>query len=81
MPVMAKANGTTTDAISINVIETKNGAVEKKVHQIEEHNKEKEEELINEEDEITLEDLAPDGGWGWMIALGMILTQVGIIYI
>ncbi|XP_077280979.1 uncharacterized protein LOC143907842 isoform X3 [Temnothorax americanus] len=38
------------------------------------------EELINEEDEITLEDLAPDGGWGWMIALAMILilfTTVG----
>ncbi|XP_011862364.1 PREDICTED: monocarboxylate transporter 9 [Vollenhovia emeryi] len=31
------------------------------------------EELINEEEEITLEDLAPDGGWGWMIALAMIL--------
>ncbi|XP_050446345.1 monocarboxylate transporter 9 [Cataglyphis hispanica] len=31
------------------------------------------EELMNKEDEITLEDLAPDGGWGWMIALAMIL--------
>jgi len=37
------------------------------------------EELINEEDEITLEDLAPDGGWGWMIALAMILNMVSII--
>lgn len=33
-------------------------------------------ELIDEEDEITLEDLAPDGGWGWMIALAMILIIV-----
>ncbi|KAG5307765.1 MOT9 protein, partial [Pseudoatta argentina] len=33
------------------------------------------EDLINEEDEITLEDLAPDGGWGWMIALAMILIM------
>ncbi|XP_070151478.1 monocarboxylate transporter 9 isoform X2 [Polyergus mexicanus] len=33
----------------------------------------KKEELMNKEDEITLEDLAPDGGWGWMIALAMIL--------
>jgi len=34
-------------------------------------------ELIKEE-EITLEDLAPDGGWGWMIALAMILIMVNI---
>lgn len=37
------------------------------------------EELISEVDEITLEDLAPDGGWGWMIALAMILIIVSII--
>jgi len=36
------------------------------------------EELIKEE-EITLEDLAPDGGWGWMIALARILIMVSII--
>lgn len=36
----------------------------------------KAEEGTNEEDEITLEDLAPDGGWGWMIALAMILILV-----
>lgn len=37
------------------------------------------EELMNKENEITLEDLAPDGGWGWMIALAMILIFVSII--
>jgi len=37
------------------------------------------EELINEEDKITLEDLAPDGGWGWIIALARILIMVSII--
>ncbi|XP_018371004.1 PREDICTED: monocarboxylate transporter 9-like [Trachymyrmex cornetzi] len=37
------------------------------------------EDLINKEDEITLEDLAPDGGWGWMIALAMILIMVTTI--
>ncbi|XP_018302168.1 uncharacterized protein [Mycetomoellerius zeteki] len=40
---------------------------------------EKEEEPINEEDKITLEDLAPDGGWGWMIALAMILITFIIV--
>ena len=35
--------------------------------------------LINEDDEITLEDLAPDGGWGWIIALAMIFIFVSII--
>lgn len=38
----------------------------------------KEEET--EDDEITLEDLAPDGGWGWMVALAMILIFVSITY-
>ncbi|KYN43018.1 Monocarboxylate transporter 9 [Trachymyrmex septentrionalis] len=40
------------------------------------------EDLISKGDEITLEDLAPDGGWGWMIALAMILimfTTIGPI--
>ncbi|KAK0079471.1 hypothetical protein PV325_001217 [Microctonus aethiopoides] len=33
---------------------------------------------INEDvnDELTLEDLAPDGGWGWMIALSMTIVFV-----
>lgn len=37
------------------------------------------EKLIDEEDEITKEDLAPDGGWGWIIALAMILVIVSTI--
>lgn len=37
--------------------------------------KEREEE---DEDEITLEDLAPDGGWGWIVAIAMILIFVSI---
>lgn len=28
------------------------------------------------DDDITLEDLAPDGGWGWMVALAMIIVLV-----
>ncbi|KZC12317.1 Monocarboxylate transporter 14 [Dufourea novaeangliae] len=34
------------------------------------------EDKENEEDEITLEDLAPDGGWGWMVMFAMILVFV-----
>lgn len=64
---MTEVNGTTINAPTIN------NAInnEKKSAKIE--------ELINEEAEITLEDLAPDGGWGWMIALAMILIFVSII--
>lgn len=37
---------------------------------------------INEDvnDELTLEDLAPDGGWGWMIALSMTIVFVSVIF-
>lgn len=38
----------------------------------------KEEE--KEDDEITLEDLAPDGGWGWIVMSAMILVFVSISY-
>jgi len=37
------------------------------------------EELIKKDDEITLEDLAPEGGRGWIIVLAMILIFVSII--
>ncbi|CAL1675699.1 unnamed protein product [Lasius platythorax] len=60
---VTKTNSTTTSAPTIN-----NGTRNKK-----KSTTIKIEELINKEDEITLEDLAPDGGWGWMIALAMIL--------
>ncbi|OAD58324.1 Monocarboxylate transporter 7 [Eufriesea mexicana] len=30
----------------------------------------------DDDDEITLEDLAPDGGWGWMVAFAMTLVFV-----
>ncbi|XP_074100232.1 uncharacterized protein LOC141528199 [Cotesia typhae] len=30
----------------------------------------------DQNEELTLEDLAPDGGWGWMIALAMIIVFV-----
>lgn len=33
-------------------------------------------EREEDEDEITLEDLAPDGGWGWMVAIAMILIFI-----
>lgn len=32
-----------------------------------------------DEDEITAEDLAPDGGWGWIIAVAMIVVFVSEI--
>ncbi|KAL0121794.1 hypothetical protein PUN28_006927 [Cardiocondyla obscurior] len=65
-----EVNGTTTNTTSIN-----NAAENKKKNSIA-----KIKESTNEEDKITLEDLAPDGGWGWMIALAMILivfTTIG----
>lgn len=65
---VTEVNGRTTNALNnaVKNVEKMSPAV-------------KVEELINEKDEITLEDLAPDGGWGWMIALAMILTIVSII--
>ncbi|XP_018302302.1 LOW QUALITY PROTEIN: monocarboxylate transporter 9 [Mycetomoellerius zeteki] len=60
---MTEVNSTIDTSTTNNAIEKKNSITGKV------------EELINEEDEITLEDLAPDGGWGWMIALAMILIM------
>lgn len=65
---VTEVNDRTTNALNINNVENKKMSATAKVK-----------ELINEKDEITLEDLAPDGGWGWMIALAMILTIVSII--
>ncbi|XP_011138019.2 monocarboxylate transporter 9 isoform X2 [Harpegnathos saltator] len=65
---IAKSNGAATDGSADNsekIAEKKNATVK----MIDEE----------EEDEITLEDLAPDGGWGWMIALAMILIIVTTI--
>ncbi|XP_011156587.2 monocarboxylate transporter 9 [Solenopsis invicta] len=66
---VTEVNGTTNTSTIKNVDENKKKSAIVNV-----------EELTNQEDEITLEDLAPDGGWGWMIALAMILiifTTVG----
>jgi len=66
---------TKTNGIIIDVSATNNSALEN-----EKKNGTTETEMTNEHDEITLEDLAPDGGWGWMIALAMILVFVSKKY-
>jgi len=66
---------TKTNGIIIDVSATSNSALEN-----EKKNGATETEMTNEDDEITLEDLAPDGGWGWMIALAMILVFVSKKY-
>lgn len=66
---VTKFGGTTMDRST----DTTEKTVEKKSACI------KVDEVTDEEDKITLEDLAPDGGWGWMIALAMILIIVSII--
>jgi hypothetical protein len=67
---------TKTNGIVIDVSATSNSALENE----KKNGAEKEKEMTNEYDEITLEDLAPDGGWGWMIALAMILVFVSKKY-
>ncbi|KAG5332273.1 MOT9 protein, partial [Acromyrmex heyeri] len=62
--MITEVNGTMIDTSTTNDAVQKKNSITGKV-----------EDLINEEDEITLEDLAPDGGWGWMIALAMILIM------
>lgn len=71
---VAKSNGTTTMEATNVLIE------DEKKHQ---HNallpyKEGQDE--DDDDEITLEDLAPDGGWGWMVAVAMIVVFVSIYF-
>ncbi|XP_014487641.1 PREDICTED: monocarboxylate transporter 9-like [Dinoponera quadriceps] len=65
---VVKSNGTIDESTRTTekIVEKKNATVMR-------------DELAEEEDEITLEDLAPDGGWGWMIALAMILIIVTTI--
>ncbi|KAG5336372.1 MOT9 protein, partial [Acromyrmex charruanus] len=62
--MITEVNGTMIDTSTTNDAVQKKNSITGKV-----------EDVINEEDEITLEDLAPDGGWGWMIALAMILIM------
>ncbi|XP_032664414.1 monocarboxylate transporter 9-like [Odontomachus brunneus] len=66
---VTKFSGTTMDRLT----DTTEKIVEKKSACI------KIDEVTSEEDKITLEDLAPDGGWGWMIALAMILIIITTI--
>lgn len=71
---VAKSNGTTTMEATNILIE------DEKKHQ---HNallpcKEGLDE--DDDDEITLEDLAPDGGWGWMVAIAMTVVFVSIYF-
>jgi len=65
---VAEVNGSTTNVTINSIVKNENEIATAKI-----------EELINEEDKITLKDLAPDGGWGWMIALARILIMVSII--
>lgn len=69
---VAKTNGTAISALAAttnNIVENEKNSVIRT----------RSEEMTDEEDEINLEDLAPDGGWGWMIALAMILILVSIL--
>lgn len=65
---VTKANGTATMTTTNILIED-----EKKLQSNALATYKQEEE---KDDEITLEDLAPDGGWGWMVAMAMILVFV-----
>lgn len=66
--MMTEVNGMTTNVPTNNAVENEKEISTGKIKK-----------LTNEEDEITLEDLAPDGGWGWIIAFAMILVIVSII--
>ncbi|XP_071879154.1 uncharacterized protein isoform X2 [Bombus fervidus] len=72
---VAKSNGTTTmDATTMVFTEN-----EKKL-QSNALLPYKGEEYDDDDDEITLEDLAPDGGWGWMITTFGPTTSFAIIF-
>lgn len=70
---VTKANGTATMTTTNILIED-----EKKLQSNALATYKQEEE---KDDEITLEDLAPDGGWGWMVAMAMILVFVSTYYL
>ncbi|XP_046820405.1 monocarboxylate transporter 9 isoform X1 [Vespa crabro] len=68
--IVAKRNGRTPEmtALTTNIVEE----TEKK-----DRNLTRIDQVICElDDDIKLEDLAPDGGWGWMVALAMIIVLV-----
>ncbi|XP_029173659.1 monocarboxylate transporter 9-like [Nylanderia fulva] len=67
---VTKTNSTPTSAHTVNNA-TENKKKKNKTRKIE--------ELLNNEDDITWEDRAPDGGWGWIIALAMIFTYITTI--
>ncbi|KAF3419877.1 hypothetical protein E2986_09615 [Frieseomelitta varia] len=69
---VAKSNGTTTMEATNILIE------DEKKHQQNVLLPYKERQDEDDDDEITLEDLAPDGGWGWMVAIAMtVITTFG----
>ncbi|KAK1129010.1 hypothetical protein K0M31_020144 [Melipona bicolor] len=67
---VAKSNGTTTMEATNILIE------DEKKHQNNALLPYKEGQDEDDDDEITLEDLAPDGGWGWMVAVAMIVVFI-----
>lgn len=68
----AKTNGRTAETTTA----TSNNGSEEDVSN--DHKAKRTERVRTEEleDDVKLEDLAPDGGWGWMVALGMIIVLV-----
>lgn len=69
--ISGSANGATkivSEESKVGGVEKENGTEMQKT--IMEENDEEEEEIFDDEE------IAPDGGWGWMVALGLILVFV-----